>query len=94
MAIPSTTNFTDLQGQYLAFIYCYSVLNRRPPAEADFQSFFGVTPPTVHRMVMELERRGLIRRTPRQARSIELCVAAGDIPLLLPQKIISSVARY
>lgn len=94
MSIPSSTKFTELQGQYLAFIYCYSVLNRRPPAEADFQAFFSVTPPTVHRMVIELESRGLIRRTPRQARSIELCIAATDIPLLVPQKIISSVARY
>lgn len=64
----SRTKFTELQGQHLAFIYCYTVLNRRPPSEADFQAFFGVTPPTVHRMVGELERRGLIRRTPRQAR--------------------------
>ena len=94
MSIVSNTKFTELQGQYLAFTYCYSVINRRSPAEADFQSFFGVTPPTVHRMVVELERRGLIRRTPRQARSIELCVAADEIPRLLPQSIVSSVARY
>ena len=94
MSIVSTAKFTELQGQYLAFIYCYTVLNRRPPAEADFQTFFGVTPPTVHRMVVELERRGLIRRTPRQARSIELCVAAEEIPRLLPQSIVSSVERY
>jgi hypothetical protein len=86
--------FTETQGQYLAFIYCYSVLNRRPPAEADFRDFFGVTPPTVHRMIVELERRGLIRRTPRQARSIELCVPAEEIPRLLPQSIVSSVPPY
>jgi Mn-dependent DtxR family transcriptional regulator len=94
MSIPSSTKFTELQGQYLAFIHCYSLINRRPPAEADFQAFFEVTPPAVHRMVIELESRGLIRRTPRQARSIELCVAAGDIPQLRPQTINSSVARY
>ncbi len=51
------------------------------------QSFFRVTPPTVHRMVIELERRGLIRRTPRQARSIELCVAAEEIPRLRVKKL-------
>jgi len=94
MSIVSAAKFTETQGQYLAFIYCYSVINHRPPAEADFQNFFGVTPPTVHRMVIELERRGLIRRTPRQARSIELCVAAEDIPRLLPQPFHSSVSRY
>ena len=56
------------------------------------QRFFGVTPPTVHQMVIELERLGLIRRTPRQARSIELLVPADELPALQPIK--SSVARY
>ena len=46
------------------------------------QRFFGVTPPTVHQMIVELERRGLIRRQPGQARSIELLVTADAIPVL------------
>jgi len=66
----------------LAFIYTYIKLNRRPPAEADMQDYFSVTPPTVHQMVLQLERRGLIRRRPGQARSIELLVAAEAIPPL------------
>jgi Mn-dependent DtxR family transcriptional regulator len=78
-----TDPFTDKQGQYLAFIYAYTKLNRRPPAEADMQAYFGVTPPTVHRMVMELAERGLIRRQPGQARSIELLVPPEAIPRLL-----------
>jgi repressor LexA len=94
MSIVLSTKFTELQGQYLAFIYCYTVLNHRPPAEADFRAFFRVTPPTVHRMVLELERRGLIRRTPRQSRSIELCVSVDELPRLLPQSIDSTVSRY
>ncbi|TQF08580.1 helix-turn-helix domain-containing protein, partial [Myxococcus llanfairpwllgwyngyllgogerychwyrndrobwllllantysiliogogogochensis] len=70
VSIPFSTHpFTDLQGQYLAFIHAYTKLNRRPPAEADMQRYFGTTPPTVHRMVLELERRGLIRRSAGQARS-------------------------
>lgn len=77
-----TPAFTELQGQYLAFIYAYSKINRRPPAEADMQRFFEVTPPSVHRMIKELESRGWIRRTPRTARSIELLVDAGDLPVL------------
>src|SRR5262245_53102706 len=81
MSIPQDlTNFTDKQGQYLAFIHLYTKLNRRPPAEADMQHFFGVTPPTVHAMVLELEKRGLIRRQPGRARSIEVNVP----PELLP----------
>lgn len=48
--------FTTKQGQYLAFIYYYSKVNRRAPAEADMQRYFGVTPPSVHQMVLTLER--------------------------------------
>lgn len=77
-----TPSFTDKQGQYLAFIYAYTKLHRRPPAEADMQAYFGVTPPSVHLMVVELEQRGLIRRTPGQARSIELLLAPELLPLL------------
>ena len=64
--------FTEKQGQYLAFIHAYTLVNGRPPAEADMERFFGVTPPSVHRMIVELEERGLIRRLPRQPRSIEV----------------------
>jgi repressor LexA len=81
---PLQARFTRKQGQYLAFIYAYTILNRRPPAEADMQAFFGVSPPSVHQMVLELERRGLLRRTPRAARSIELLVPPASLPLLEP----------
>lgn len=74
--------FTELQGQYLAFIYAYTKIHGRPPAEADMQRFFRVTPPSVHRMVQELESKGFIRRTPRVARSIELLVSPEVLPLL------------
>jgi len=39
---------TDKQGQYLAFIYYYTKVNGQPPAEADMQRYFRVTPPSVH----------------------------------------------
>ncbi len=72
--------FTPKQGQYLAFIYYYTKLNGRPPAQRDMQTYFQVTPPTVHNMVLELERRGLIERVPRQPRSIKLLVSRVEIP--------------
>jgi Mn-dependent DtxR family transcriptional regulator len=72
--------FTEAQGQYLAFIYMYSLVNGRPPAEADMQRFFRVTPPSVHNMIRELERRRRIRRTPRQARSIEVAIPTAELP--------------
>jgi Mn-dependent DtxR family transcriptional regulator len=84
--------FTNTQGQYLAFIRAYALINGRPPAEADLQRYFGVTAPSVHQMIKLLEQLGLIRRTPRQARSIELLVPADQLPALQP--IISPVARY
>lgn len=90
----SSALFTEKQGQYLAFIYTYALINRRPPAEADMQDFFQVTPPSVHSMVIELERRGLIRRVPRQARSIELLIPADQLPRLKPQPIKTTVAGY
>jgi len=37
-------SFTDKQGQYLAFIDAYTRVNGRPPAEADMQRHFRVTP--------------------------------------------------
>jgi DNA-binding MarR family transcriptional regulator len=91
--VSSKPRFTEKQGQYLAFIYTYVLLHRRS-AEADMERYFGVTPPSVHRMVVELERRGLIRRLPRQPRSIVLCLPVEEIPKLRPQPIETSVAGY
>ena len=66
----------------MAFIYTYSHMFRRPPAEADMQRHFEVSPPSVHQMVVTLERNGLIRRQPGVARSIEILVSPQDIPIL------------
>ena len=80
---PSAKTFTPKQGQYLAFIHLYKRLHRQPPAEADMQEYFRVTPPSVHQMVLTLERSGLIRRQPRAARSIELLVDPAQLPDLI-----------
>jgi repressor LexA len=48
--------FTAKQGQYLAFIYYYTKIHGTPPAEADFQRFFRVTPPVVHQMIKRSRR--------------------------------------
>jgi len=58
-------------------------LHRRPHAESDMQPYFRVTPPSVHQMVLTLEREGLIRRQQRTARSIELLVDPQHLPELL-----------
>ena len=79
---PDGKGFTEKQGQYLAFIYTYSHMFRRAPAEADMQRHFRVSPPSVHQMVVTLERAGFIRRQPGVARTIELLVAPRDLPIL------------
>ena len=73
---------TALQGQYLAFIYAYTKIHRQPPAEADMRAYFEVTPPSVHRMVLELERKGFISRQPGRPRSIQLLVDPERLPIL------------
>lgn len=100
MSIPdgasAVPTFTQKQGQYLAFIYAYTVVMRRSPAEADIQRYFGVTPPTVHQMVLTLAQARLIRRTPHVARSIELLLDPALLPVLRPppQPIKTSVQRH
>jgi len=43
----------------------YTRVNGRAPAEADMERYFGVTPPSVHQMILTLEARRLSERTPR-----------------------------
>jgi DNA-binding MarR family transcriptional regulator len=92
----SQPGFTSKQGQYLAFIYAYTQVGR-PPAEADLQRRFHVSPPAVHQMILTLERAGLIRRQPGAARSIEVLVDPDALPTLRAdneQPVKSSVQRY
>jgi DNA-binding MarR family transcriptional regulator len=79
----SGKTFTPTQGQYLAYIHLYTRLHRRPPAETDMQEYFRVSPPSVHQMVLTLERRGFIRRQPRTPRSIEVLVDPKQLPELV-----------
>jgi DNA-binding MarR family transcriptional regulator len=46
------------------------------------QRYFHGTPPSVHQMVLALERAGLIQRTPGAARSIKLLVQPKTLPVL------------
>ncbi|MGD9418751.1 MAG: LexA family protein [Verrucomicrobiota bacterium JB025] len=73
---------TERQAQFLAYIYQYSLVNGCAPAEADMQWYFQITPPSVHSMVLTLERRGFIQRVPGQARSITLLVPHESLPPL------------
>jgi hypothetical protein len=74
--------YTFRQGQFLAFIHHYTTLHGRPPAETEMVQFFQVTPPTVHQMILTLERHGLITRAPGQARSIKMTLSPEILPPL------------
>jgi DNA-binding MarR family transcriptional regulator len=75
-------SFTAKQGQYLAFIYNYTKIHRKAPAELDLQRYFQVSAPSIHEMIKTLERNGLIERTPGQSRSIRLLVQPEHLPRL------------
>ena len=79
----SPPRFTQKQGQYLAFIHAYSKIMKQPPAEADMQRYFRVSPPSVHQMILNLEAKGLIKRKKGTARSIQLLVETAELPSLL-----------
>ena len=83
-ATPLSGGPTRQQGQFLAFIREYMTGNAAgvAPAHADFQRFFNLTPPSVNSMLIRLERRGFIRRTPGRARAIELSINPDWIPPL------------
>jgi len=81
-AHPMKPPYTARQGQFLAYINHYITLHGRPPAEAEMMQFFQITPPSVHQMILTLERRGLISRVPGQARSITLRLPAVELPPL------------
>ena len=72
--------YTEKQGQYLAFIYYYSKVNGYPPAQADMQRYFEVSPPSVHQMIVTLEKLSLIKRKPRTSRSLEVLLPVEQIP--------------
>jgi hypothetical protein len=78
----SEKQWTEKQGQYLAFIYNYTVIHGEPPAGPDLQDFFGVSGPAVHQMVRRLEERGLISREGGKARTIQVLVPPEELPRL------------
>jgi Mn-dependent DtxR family transcriptional regulator len=72
--------YTETQGQCLAIIYYYTKLHGVPPAEADMQRYFNMSPPSIHNTVVTLEKRRLIARTPGAGRSIQLLLRRDQLP--------------
>jgi repressor LexA len=75
--------YTEKQGQYLAFIYYYTKINGQSPAESDMQRYFNVSPPSVHRIIIELEKKNLIERERKKSRSIKIKLDIEQLPQLI-----------
>lgn len=75
---------TPKQGQFLAYIHEYMLRNHAgiAPTHALLQRFFNLTPPSVNSMLIRLEQRGFICRTPGQVRGITLLIDPAFIPEL------------
>lgn len=72
--------YTPRQGQYLAFIYYYTKIHGRAPSEADLEQYFKVAWSSIHQMILTLEKRKLITRVPKDARSIRLLLPREELP--------------
>jgi DNA-binding MarR family transcriptional regulator len=75
--------YTEKQGQYLAFIYYYIKINGQSPAETDIQRYFNVSPPSVHRMIVELEKKNFIERERGKSRSLKIKLPKAQLPQLI-----------
>lgn len=78
----SRLDMSRKQGQHLAFVYTYTRVHRRAPAESDIQAYFRTTPPAVHEMLKTLERKQFISRTAGVARSTRVLLPSHEIPEL------------
>src|SRR5579862_9463262 len=64
MSQKSGVCLTEKQGYYLAFIHTYSHMFGQPPAEADIQRHFRVSPPSVHQMIVTSNGTALFAVSP------------------------------
>jgi repressor LexA len=71
--------YTKRQAEYVAFIYYYTKIHGRAPAEHEIMDHFRISPPSVHQMILNLEKNGLISRVAGQARSIRIVVLEDEL---------------
>lgn len=74
--------YTEKEGQYLAFIFYYKKINGVSSAQIDLQRYFEVSPPTVHNMILRLEKKNLISRVPNAPRSLTINLKEYELPRL------------
>lgn len=74
------TRLTRKQGQLVAYVYYYTKVHRIPPSENEIAEFLGVYGPSAHQMILRLEARGALARTPGQPRTIRILLPRADLP--------------
>jgi len=80
VTLRTVQRYTRKHGQYLAFIYYYTKIHGNAPSEADMRRYFKMSPPTIHQMILSLEKQRYIERTPGRARSIRLLLTKEHLP--------------
>ncbi|QDU92511.1 IS1096 element passenger TnpR family protein [Lignipirellula cremea] len=88
------SDFTPTQGRYLAYIHRYIEGFGLPPAESEIAEAVGVSPPSVNQMMKTLEKKGLIRRQPGVARSIEILIDPDTLPPWKGKRITRTVTEW
>lgn len=88
------SDFTHTQGRYLSYIHAYTSGFGTPPAESEIAEAMGVSPPSVHQMMKTLEKKNLIRRKPKEARSTEILVDRTEIPEWTEGPITRTVTQW
>ncbi|MCM2369017.1 LexA family protein [Aporhodopirellula aestuarii] len=73
-------HFTDTQGKCLSFIHAYTDGFGQPPSMQEIADAMNVSTPSVNGMLKTLEKKGLIKRQPGVARSIEILSAPETLP--------------
>ncbi len=71
---------TPVQSKYLSFIQAYTDGFGQPPSMSEIAEALKVSVPSVNGMLKSLEKKALIRREPKTARSIEILVDRSLIP--------------
>jgi repressor LexA len=73
---------TKRQIDFLAYIHYYTKIHGRAPAEHEIANFFNLSPPSVHQMILTLEKNGYISKVPGQARSIKIILTDDELRVI------------
>jgi Mn-dependent DtxR family transcriptional regulator len=77
---PKSPLFTEKQGQYLTYIYFYTKINFRPPAQRDIEHYFQVSSASVHSMITTLKNKKLLSSKQGKPRSLKILICNKLLP--------------